>query len=240
MRRREHLPASPSRSTSIGSECSGTWRSQKLSLSSTVLQRNIRVPEHGAGSDTTTSRGRKKKWWVDLWHTRVANTPAFLLTKCIKKLRKHKSSPDGFAAEIVHQLSSNSSHKPSRTRSHHWISRQWTVAASLIPKKPFPGKLSEFRPISSLSRIIKLLGYVWLAAMGNTQFNWFQTGFLRKIDASHGVCLGESKQDGKGMEKPSVPGTAGPQEGLRPRTALLRNHSTTIERGIRAIALGTL
>ena len=66
-----------------------------------------------------------------------------------------------------------------------------TVAASLIPKKPFPSKLSEFSPISSLSAMRKLLGYVWLAAMGDT-----------------------SKRDGKGVENRSVPGTAGPQEGL--------------------------
>ena len=35
----------------------------------------------------------------------------------------------------------------------------------------------------------KLLGYVWLAAMGDTQFNSFQTGFLRKTDASHGIFV---------------------------------------------------
>ena len=67
---------------------------------------------------------------------------------------------------------------------------QWTtVAASLVPKKPLPSKLSEFRPISSLSTMRKLLGYVWLAAMGDTQPNSFQTGFLRKTDASHGIFV---------------------------------------------------
>ena len=72
----------------------------------------------------------------------------------------------------------------------------------MIPKKPFPTKLSEFRPISSLSTMRKLLGYVLLAPLGDTQFNSFQTGFLRRTDASHGVfCLGESKRDGKGVEK---------------------------------------
>ena len=66
--------------------------------------------------------------------------------------------------------------------------KQWTrVAATLVHQKPFPSKLSEFRPISSLSTMRKLLGYVWLEAMGGTQFNSFQTGFLRKTDASHGV-----------------------------------------------------
>ena len=35
----------------------------------------------------------------------------------------------------------------------------------------------------------KLIGYVWLEAMGDTQFRSFQTGFLRKTDASHGVFV---------------------------------------------------
>ena len=61
----------------------------------------------------------------------------------------------------------------------------------------------------------ELLGYVWPEAMGDTQFNSFQTGFLRRTDASHEVfCLGESKRAGEGVENPLVPGTVGPQEGL--------------------------
>ena len=58
---------------------------------------------------------------------------------------------------------------------------QWTtVAATLVPKKPFPRKLSEFRPGSSLSTMRKLLGYIWLAALGDTQFNSFQASELAK------------------------------------------------------------
>ena len=89
------------------------------------------------------------------------------------------------------QDSSTQLEQLAQTCSHHWTSRpQWTtVAASLIPKKPFTSKLSEFRPISSLSTMRKLLGYVWLEAMGDTQFNSFQTGFLRRTDASHGVFV---------------------------------------------------
>ena len=43
--------------------------------------------------------------------------------------------------------------------------------------------------IQTLSTMRKLLGSVWLEAMGDTQFNSFQTGFLRKTDASHGVFV---------------------------------------------------
>ena len=35
----------------------------------------------------------------------------------------------------------------------------------------------------------KLLGSVWLEAMGDTQFHSFQTGFLRKTDARHGFFV---------------------------------------------------
>ena len=56
---------------------------------------------------------------------------------------------------------------------------------------------------------------------------------------ARGCCLGVSKRAGEGVQNPLVPGAVGPQEGLWPRAALLRNHSTTTERGIRAVALGT-
>ena len=49
-----------------------------------------------------------------------------------------------------------------------------------------PGTPKAF---SSLSTMRKLIGYVWLEAMGDTQFRSFQTGFLRKTDASHGVFV---------------------------------------------------
>ena len=32
----------------------------------------------------------------------------------------------------------------------------------------------------------KLLGYVWLEVLGDTQLTWCQTGVLRKTGASHG------------------------------------------------------
>ena len=156
-------------------------------------------PNTAHGQELRQDEDRKRQWWVNLWRTRLADTPVFrcdteLLEKRIKKLRKHKSSPDGVTAEIFHMLSNSQLTQLAQAITDMFSSldfeTQWTtVAASLVPKKPFPSKLSEFRPISSLSTMRNLLGYVWLAAMGDTQFNSFQTGFLRKTDASHGVFV---------------------------------------------------
>ena len=115
-----------------------------------------------------------------------------------------KSSQDGVTAEIFHQLSSTQLAQLAQAITDMFTSldfeTQWTtVAASLVPKKPSPSKLSEVRPISSLSTKRKLLGYVWLAAVGNTPFNSFQTDFLRKTRASELT---------KEWKTPSVFGTA--------------------------------
>ena len=86
----------------------------------------------------------------------------------------------------------------------------------------------------------KLLGCVWLEAMGDTQFHLFQTDCLRKTDASHFArrfCPRESKRAREGVEDAFVSGTVGPQEGLWPHPALLRVHSAK-QRGIRAVARG--
>ena len=56
-------------------------------------------------------------------------------------------------------------------------------------------------------------GYVWLEAMGDTQ-NQLVPNRIPPQDRrlTRGFCLGESKRVGEGMENPSVPGTARPQE----------------------------
>ena len=114
--------------------------------------------------------------------------------KMHQEAEETQSSPDGVTAEIFHMLSNSQLTQLAQAITDMLSSldfeTQWTtVAASLTPKKPSPSKLSEFRPISSLSTMRKLLGYVWLAVMGDTQFNSFQTGFLRNTDASHRVFV---------------------------------------------------
>ena len=127
----------------------------------------------------------RRKWWVDLWHTRVANTLVFqcdveLLTKCIKKLRKHKSSPDRDLPSTQFHSGLNSSGRPSRTCSH----------------------------------LLKLLGNVWLGSCGKTHSST-RSFSPQRTDASRGVfALERASEMAKEWKKPSVPGTAGPQEGL--------------------------
>ena len=84
-----------------------------------------------------------------------------------------------------------------------------TVAASLIPQKLFPSLFS------SLSEMRKLLGYTWLATVGDTQLNSFQTATFAEADASHRVFFLERPRElARGMEDAFQCGTAGPQEGL--------------------------
>ena len=87
----------------------------------------------------------------------------------------------------------------------------------------------------------KLLAYVWLAGMEetHTQFNPFQTGFLRKTDASHGIIVLERAGELARMEDAFVCGRVAPHEGLRPHPALLRDHSGAKQKGIRVVARGT-
>ena len=130
------------------------------------------------------------------------------LTKRIKKLRKQKSSPDGVTAENFRQLSPTLLAQLAQAITDMFTAldfeTQWTtVAVSLIPKKPSPIKLSEFSSISSWST--RERHTVQLVPNGLSSQN-------RRLVRS--VFLGESKRAREGVEDSSVPGTAGPQEGL--------------------------
>ena len=181
----------------------------------------IKFPNTVQGQTLRQAEDEKRKWWVDLWHTRVANTPVFqcdveLLTKSIKKLRRHKSSPDGVTAEIFHQLSSTQLEQLAQANTDMFTSldfeTQWTiVAASLIPKKAFPSKLSEFRPDlfpvddEETARLL-LAGSYWKHTVQ------FVPNGLSSQDRrfARSLCLGNTKRDGKGVENQSVLGTADP------------------------------
>ena len=83
------------KSKHINRERSGTWRSRKLSLSSTAQSSSSQTRCRFGHCDKP--RTKNENGGFDVWHTRVANTPVFQcdveqLTKCIKKSRKHKSS----------------------------------------------------------------------------------------------------------------------------------------------------
>ena len=51
------------------------------------------------------------------------------------------------------------------------------VMASLVPKKPHPRGLNEFRPISCLTTFRKLLGYIWLLKLPLLSWKTLQTAF---------------------------------------------------------------
>ena len=204
---------------------------------------HLRIPTHSSGSQQRRAEDEHRKWRVGSWHTLIEEPPTFkgdeeLLVKCINKLKSHQNAPDGVTAESI-PTSSHSSHSPSETCSHHWLSRQCGPQSqrASFPNSLFLSKPSEFRPVSSLSTMRKLLGYIWLEAMDDTQFNSLQTGFLRKKETSHGVVLKRASE----LSDLNVfmCGTAGPQEGFRPHTALVCDSSVARQRGIRSVARGT-
>ena len=199
-RRKEHLQASPNPSISIGSASSGVRTSD---FHSTIFK----FPNTVNGQTRRQAEDENRKWWVGSWHTRIAETPTFkcdeeLLTKCINKLKKTQQfSRWRHSRNILQNWAHLSSHSPSKTCSH---------------PSPFPSNLSEFRPVSSLSTMMRnLLGYIWMAAK-NSRF-------------AQSFCSGESHRAREGVEDDMKCGTTGPQEGLR--SALLGDNSAARQRG---------
>ena len=219
---------------SIGSASSGTRTSRKLSLISTAP--SLKFPNTVQGKNYVVGC---------ICGTRALHTHQFsseLLTRCIKKLRNTRAI-QMVSQLIFQQLSPPQLAQPAQDITSMFTSLdfeiQWTtVVETLVPKKLFPSKLSEFRPFSSLSTMRKLLGYVWLEAMGYTQFHSFQTGFLRKTDASHGVSVLERASElAKEWRTPLFLAQLDLKKAFG--HILLRNHSAATNCCIRAVALGT-
>ena len=59
--------------------------------------------------------------------------------------------------------------------------------ASLIPKKPHPRGLYEFRPISCLTTFRNLRGYIWLLELPHLSWKTLQTAFIPHRQASEAV-----------------------------------------------------
>ena len=63
------------------------------------------------------------------------------------------------------------------------------VMASLIPKKPHPRGLNEFRPISCLTTFRKLLGYIWLLKLPPLSWKTLQTAFIPHRQGAEAVYM---------------------------------------------------
>ena len=61
--------------------------------------------------------------------------------------------------------------------------------ASLIPKKPHPRGLNEFRPISCLTTFRKLLGYIWLLKPLPISWKTLQTAFIPHRQGAEAVYM---------------------------------------------------
>ena len=114
------------------------------------------------------------------------------LKKCLRKLKKGKGSPDGATAEILQALPEEVLSQFADELQKMFSSltpRKWTkIIATLIPKVVGPKGLNEFRPLSSLCCVRKLIGYIWIETLpADLRWHTFQTAFLKGRDASQAV-----------------------------------------------------
>ena len=101
--------------------------------------------------------------------------------QCLARLKKGKSSPDGVMAEMLpalpeEQILCLARNIQAMFSSLNFQETWFRVMASLIPKKPHPRGLNEFRPISCLTTFRKLLGYICLLEDTADSFHTAQTG----------------------------------------------------------------
>ena len=172
-------------------------------------------PNTAQGQTLKQDEEKKKLWWVDLWRTRIADTPVFrcdtdLLKSCIKKLRKHKSSPDGVTAEIFHMLNDSQLTQLAQAitdmfASLHFETQWTTVAASLIPQETFPQQAVRIQAYSFAVDNEEITRLRLTGKNGRLTFQ-FIPNRLSSQDRrfTRSFCLGESERVGEGVKKPSV------------------------------------
>ena len=67
------------------------------------------------------------------------------------------------------------------------VPESWVeLSATLIPKIAAAHELKIFRPVSSLTAIRKLWGYVWMELLPDLRFKTLQTAFVNCVDAAQG------------------------------------------------------
>ena len=86
-----------------------------------------------------------------------------------------KSSPDGVTAEMLKALPDPALISLARDFTRRLdtldVPERWTdVNASLIPKIAVAHELKSFRPVSSLTAMRKLWGYVWMELLPKLHF----------------------------------------------------------------------
>jgi hypothetical protein len=150
------------------------------------------LEEEKAAAEEEVRRNIVGRW--DSLRIDMTNSPfnARCFDKAMKKLKVGKSSPDGVTAEMLQALPS----APKAALARDIVGRcqtldfpvDWTEStAALAPKVAGASDLSKFRPITCLTTMRKLLGYMWLMAIPVMTFLTAQTAFIAGSHACMGV-----------------------------------------------------
>ena len=114
--------------------------------------------------------------------------------QCLARMKKGKSSPDGVTAETLLALPEEQMVCLARNIQNMFsllnFQETWfRVVASLIPKKPHPRGVNEFRPISCLTTFRKLLAYIWLLKLLPLSRKTLQTAFIPHRQGAQAVYM---------------------------------------------------
>ena len=116
-----------------------------------------------------------------VWEIAISSSDVW---KCLCRLKKGKSSPDGVTAEMllalpVEQILCLARNMQAMLSSLNFqgdlVFGSWRLS---FPKKTHPGGLNGFRPISCLTTFRKLLGYIWLLKLPPISWKTLQTAFI--------------------------------------------------------------
>ena len=125
---------------------------------------------------------------------RRLKSPHVIVWQCLARLKKGKSSPDGVTAEMLlalpeEQIVCLARNIQNMFSSLNFQETWFRVMASLIPQKPHPRGLNEFRPISCLTTFRKLLGYIWLLKLPPLSWKTLQTAFIPHRQGAEAVYM---------------------------------------------------
>ena len=138
-----------------------------------------------------------KREWIDSWtgdrlDGHALKVTVDILKRALRRLKPGKSSPDGVTAEMLKALLGPALESLARDFARRFgmldVLESWVeLSATLIPKIAAARELKSFRPVSSLTAIRKLWGYVWMELLPDLRFKTLQTAFVKGVDAAQGV-----------------------------------------------------
>ena len=210
-----HLAATPTSPSSAADQISGaggqerpssSWTKAKPScqLDTDLWQRclardqvdgtfRVIVQTRGATKrEASDARAAIIRAWEQSDHRADPTFTLELFERSLRRLKPGKGSPDGVTAEMLRHLPQKARDAfgldiLSRSRELRFEASWAQCSATLAPKVPNAGALTQFRGIASLLTIRKVLGYMFLEALPQLQFQSVQTAFIAGAHACTGV-----------------------------------------------------